>query len=118
MSRLTSLSVKDSQHQLYRDVTFCERFVEKIYPRTKMVEMDAGSIVLILRKPEARPPKTVLLPKELGYHKSGRRMSPKIRVVEKTCISPRKQMLVTLTTKRCGIICIQPSQNSSDRHGV
>lgn len=48
---------------------FCDRFFKGIYLRAKKVKMDDESIVPIVSKPRAKPPKAVSLPDELEYDK-------------------------------------------------
>ena len=89
---------------------YLDRFVEAIYPRRKTVELVNGQTVPIVRRPLARPPTQPPLPASQEYGKEGGRTTPKVRVATPVKLEPGTQTFVTVTTKRHGLMVLQPSE--------
>ena len=70
---------------------FCGRFVEAIRPRMKLVEMDEGTEVPIVRRPLRRTPNSPPLPPSQEYTFTGGRSSTKVKTVEKIKLPPSLQ---------------------------
>lgn len=87
---------------------YCDKFVEAIRPRAKLVEMDDGTTVPIVRRVMRRGPKFVALPPDLEYDRTGGRVSDKVRVATSVKIPAHSQTWVQVTTKKHGLVVLQP----------
>ena len=90
---------------------YCDRFVEAIRPRKKLIELDDGSTVPIVRRPLKRHPKLTPLPEGLDYDRTSGRVSPKVRAAETIIIPAKSQAWITVTTARHGLGVIQPNED-------
>ena len=88
---------------------FCDRFVEAILPRKKLVELDDGTTVPITRKPAKRHPESPPLPADQQYGHTRKIQSPKVRVASPVTLEPNSQTWVNVVTERCGTLILQPN---------
>ena len=98
---------------------YCDRFLEAIYPRKKTVELADFSGVPIVRRSSARTGKQRLVPEEdqKGEGK-GERISPRVKVARATTIELGTQRVVECTSKRAGLVVVQPYSPLYERHGL
>ena len=98
---------------------YCDRFVEAIYPRRKTVELADFSEVPIVRRFSPRKGKQRLVPggDEKGEEKE-ERISPRVRAARATTIEPGTQRVVECTSKRAGLVVVQPYSPLYERHGL
>ena len=87
---------------------FCDKHVEAIRPRRRLVELDDGTTVPIVRRPDKRPPGAIPLPEEQVYVPSDKRASPKVKVAEKVTLQPESQTWVKVRTESEGLVIVQP----------
>ena len=97
---------------------FCDRFVEAIRPRKKLVEMDDGTEVPIVRRPLRRTPKSPPLPPSQEYHFTGGRSSTKVKTAETFKLPPSSQTWVTVTSTHHGLILLQPQEFLYENHQI
>ena len=100
---------------------FCDRFVEAIFPRKRLIEMDDGTTVPITRRSLRHPYKQVrtdLKKDEAEKLPYGRRVSLKLRVAKNVVLPPETQTWVTVTTKRHGLAVIQPNDDLYHRESI
>ena len=71
---------------------FNDKFVEAIYPRRKMVELDDGTKVPIVRKPAIRRADAPPLSSEQEYDNNSGRISLKLKVSRPVIIQPGTQV--------------------------
>lgn len=95
---------------------FCDRFVEAILPRRKLVELDDGTTVPITRRVLKRPQTAPELPRTRNTIVLGGRVSPKVKVAVATEIPAEAQAWVTVTTERHGLVVLQPFGRLYDNH--
>ena len=77
---------------------FCDRYVEAIRPRKRVVELDDGSTVPIVRRPAKRPSNGPPLPSQQEYEPLKGKVSPKVKSAESMTIAPGTQRWVDVTT--------------------
>ena len=97
---------------------FNDTFVEAIYPRRKVVELDDGTKVPIVRKPAARKADAPPLPSEQEYHNALGRVSPKLKVSRPVIIQPRTQVWGHVTNGRTGLSVSEPNPQLYAKHRV
>ena len=97
---------------------YCDKFVEAIRPRQKLVELEDGSSVPITRRPMKRVGSVKSLPFHPEDSKSEGRLSPKVKAATTTVIPPESQRFVLVTSVRCGLLVVQPHTPLYDRHGL
>ena len=100
---------------------FCDRFVEAIFFRKRLIEMDDGRTVPITRRSLRHPYKQVrkdLKQDEAEKLPLGGRVSPKVRVAMNVVLSPETQTWVTVTTKRHGLAVIQLNDDLYHRESI
>ena len=85
---------------------FNDIFVEAIYPRRKMVELDDGAKVPIVTKPATRRDDAPPLPSEQGYDNDPGRVSPKLKVSRPVIIQPGTRVWVHVTSGRTGLFVL------------
>ena len=78
---------------------FCDKHVEAIKPRLKIVEMDTGSIVPIVLQP-TKSQLEALLPEDQQFQPRKPRTSPKIKVRRRTKLPPPSQTWVEVTSPK------------------
>ena len=89
---------------------FCDRFVEAIKPRKKLVELEDGTTVPIVRRPLARSSRAVPLPHSQEYVKSPGRITPKVKVAKAVVLPPESQTWVSVNAERRGLCVLQPHE--------
>ena len=100
---------------------FCDRFVEAIFLRKPLIEMDDGTTVPITRRSFRHPYKQVrtdLKEDEVEKLPLGGKVSPKLRVAKNVVLSPETQTWVTVMTKRHGLAVIQPNDDLYHRESI
>ncbi|CAN8076123.1 unnamed protein product [Agarophyton chilense] len=97
---------------------YCDKFVEAIRPRRKLVELDDRSMVPIVRKPMRRCSEAPRLPPSMEYGKSGGRVSPRIRVAKSAMLKAQTQTWVQVRTERHGFVVIQPNTRMYESCGL
>ena len=100
---------------------FCDRFVEALFPRKRLIEMDGGTTVPITRRSLRHPYKqarTDLKEDEAEKLSLGGRVSPKLRVARNVVLSPETWTWVTVTTKRHGLAVIQHNDDLNHRESI
>ena len=99
---------------------FCDRFVSAIRPSQKIVELDDGSSVPIVRRPlrnasrRSGPP----LPKDMRDPDTSGRVSPNIKAAETLTVPAQSQAWVKVSTKRHGNIVVQPLPKLFELHSL
>ena len=78
---------------------YCEKHVEAIKPRQRIVELDDGTTVPIIRKPPPRQEGSIPLPEQQEYVPSKRRSSTKIQTTRKTTLQPESHNWVEVVTQ-------------------
>ena len=89
---------------------FCDRFVEAIYPRKRVVELEDGSTIPIVRRPLRREPDAPKLPAVQEYVTPKGRVSPNIRVARAVTLQPGTQTWVEVTSEKSGLVVVQPHE--------
>ena len=87
---------------------YCDKHVESIRPRRRLVEMEDGSTVPIVRRPDKRKHNTVPLPEEQEYVPLKGRISNKIAVSKEIKLPPETQSWIEVTCEKHGIIQVEP----------
>jgi len=87
---------------------YCDKHIEAIRPRRRMVEMDDGCMVPIVRNP-SKANTDVPFPEEQQFVKHRDRISPKVKATKRTRLHPGMQTWVEVTTDREGTIMIEPN---------
>ena len=95
---------------------YCDQFVEAISSRRKKVYLAAFSEVPIVRRFSPRKAKKNLVPGEDEDGEKGERISPKVKVAKATIIEPGTQRVVECTSKKTGLVVVQPYSPLYDRH--
>ena len=95
---------------------YCDKHVEAIRPRQRVVELDDGTTVPILRKPPTRPHGAIPLPEQQEYIPSKRRASTKVQTTKKTVLQPESHNWVNVVTAQAGLVTIEPLQRLYERH--
>ena len=95
---------------------FCDTHVEAIRPRRRVVELDDGTTVPIVRRPQKRSAKAPPLPEEQQYVPPPGRASTKITAVTPTLLPPESQTWVSVKTDRHGLILVEPAEKLYDNH--
>ena len=85
---------------------FCDKHIEAIRPRKRLVEIDDGTTVPIVRRPSKRATGSIPLPDEQQYVPPDRRARNKVKVVERTVIAPESQNWVQVITDCEGLVTI------------
>ncbi|CAN8069066.1 unnamed protein product [Agarophyton chilense] len=96
---------------------YCDKFVEANRPRRRLVELDDGSMVPIVRKPMRRCSEAPPLPPSMKYRKSRGRVSPRIRVAKGAMLKAQTQTWVQVRTERHGLVVIQPNTRMYESRG-
>lgn len=86
---------------------FCDRYVDGVRPRLKIVCMDVGATVPNVRQP-SKSNTTLPIPDEQQFKKQNNRSSPKIEVTVCTRLHPGMETLVEVTTEQEEIVLIVP----------
>ena len=97
---------------------FCDRFVDAIFPRKRLIEMDEGTAFPITRRSLRHPYKqlrTYLKEDEAEKLPIG---GPKLRVAKNVVLSPETQTWVAVTIKRHGLAVIQPNDHLNYRVSI
>ena len=89
---------------------FCDRVVEAIYPRKRVVELDDGSTVPIVRRPSRRPDSMPKLPAAQEYITPEGRASPKVKCARAVVLQPGTQTWVEVTSDKSGLMVVQPHE--------
>ena len=97
---------------------YCDRFVEAIRPKKKLVELEDGSTIPIVRRPHRRTPRMAPLPPDMEYPDKNGRISPTVKMAESITIEPHNQAWVKVTTKRRGLVILQPSPKLYATHAL
>ena len=97
---------------------FNDKFVEAIYPRRKMAELDDGTKIPILRKPTTRRADAPPLPSEQEYDNDPGRVSPKLKVSRSVIIQPGMQVWVHVTSGRTDPSALEPNPQRYAKHRV
>ena len=87
---------------------FCDRYVEAIMPRQKMVELDDGSTVPIIRVPSTRARDAVPLPAPLRYPTAADPPAPKVHASRSYKLQPRSQTWIEVVSKHHGVGVVEP----------
>jgi len=95
---------------------FCDKHVEAIRPRLRLVEMDDGTTIPIIRRPEAARLNDAPIPEEQRWVPNKRRSSRGINVVETTVLQPGEQTWVKVASPAHGLILVEPVQKLYRNH--
>jgi len=95
---------------------YCDKHVEAIKRRQRIVELDDGTIVPIIRKPPARPQGAIPLPEQQLFIPKRRRRSTKIQTTGKTILKPESHDWVEVVTDKEGLVIIEPFHKLYERH--
>ena len=87
---------------------YCDKHVEAIRPRRRIVELDDGTTVPILKKPEGRAKHAVPLPAEQEYVTPKGRPTPKIYSTKTVILKPNTQTFINVKTPQAGLIQVEP----------
>ena len=87
---------------------FCDEHIEAIRPRKCIVELEDGTAVPIVRRPDKRPAGSIPLPDEQVYISACRRPPNKVRLEEEINLAPESQTCVKVKTQTQGLIKIEP----------
>ena len=87
---------------------FCDKHVEAIRPRKRLVELDDGSSVPILKRPEGRAKNAIPLPAEQEYVSPKGRSSDRVYSTQKVVLKPGQQNWITVKTPQSGLVSIEP----------
>ncbi len=87
---------------------FCDRYIESIRPRRRLIQLDDGSTVPIVRKPDKRADNSVPLPEDQEFTPRKGRISPKVTVHKNVTIQPQRQTWVEVVTDVPGLISVEP----------
>lgn len=74
--------------------------------------------MLIVRKPPKRDPDAVPLPLPQQYPKVSRRVSPKLRAVNRVFITASSQSLLYVRTERSELSVLEPSFQLHEKHSL
>ena len=97
---------------------YFDRFLEEIYPQKKTVELADFSEVPIIRRFSARKERENLVRGEDETEGAGERISPRVKVARAMTIEPGTQRVVECTSKRAGLVVVQPHSPLYERHGL
>ena len=86
---------------------FNDKFVEAIYTRRKLVELEDDTKIPIVRKLAARAANSPTLPAEQEYSPQAGRISPRLKVSRAVHILGGTQMWVHVTSGRTGLSVIE-----------
>ena len=95
---------------------FCDRHIEAIRPRKRIVELDDGTTVPIVRRPDKRKNDTVPLPDEQVYIPATKRVDNKIIVYEEKKLLPQTQTWVRVVTNKHGLIMVDTIAKLFNNH--
>ena len=97
---------------------FNDKFVEAIYPRRKLVELDDGTKVPIVCKPVARDANDPPLPSEQEYAPEAGRISSKLKVSRAEEILAGTQTRVYVTSGRTGLSVLEANPQLYAKHQI
>ena len=97
---------------------FCDRYVEAIMPRRKVVELDDGTTVPIVRAPMTRARDAVPLPESVRYPTLHDPPAPKVKAAKAYKLGPGTQTWVTVRSQYHGVGIIEPLPSLYERHSV
>ena len=97
---------------------FNDKFVEAVYPRRKVVELDDGTKVPIVRKPTARRADALPLPSEQEYDNEPGRVSQKRKVSRPVIMQSGTQVWVHVINGRTGLSILEPKPQLYAKHRV
>ena len=97
---------------------FCDRYVEAIMPRQKMVELDDGSTVPIIRVPSTRARDAVPLPAPLRYPTAADPPAPKVHASRSYKLQPRSQTWIEVVSKHHGVGVVEPLPLLYERQSI
>ena len=86
---------------------YCDRHIEAIKPRKRLVELDDGTTVPIVRRPDKRKNDSVPLPDEQVYAPAKGRINDKITTFEEKRLEPDTQTWVKVVTNTHGLIQVE-----------
>ena len=86
----------------------CDKYVEAIYPRKRVIELADGTTVPIVRRPTKRLADAPPLPAAQEYEASSGRISAKVKVAKAATLQPGTQTWVTVYTAHGGLMIVQP----------
>ena len=89
--------------------TFCNKYVEAIFPRRKEAELVDGTVIAIVRRPLKRLPTAEQTPEGGLDVRLDTRKSPRLRVAKATRVKAKSQNWVPVTSERKGLCVLQPS---------
>ena len=89
--------------QIILGCDFCDKHVEEIKPRQRLVEMDDGSTITILRT-SVRKANAVPLPPEQEFVRQKKRLSARLTVVQPVVFQPGTHILVKVRSKLQGLV--------------
>ena len=95
---------------------YCDKHIEAIRPRKRVVEMDDGTTVPIIRKPSGRSIDSVPLPEEQEWIPAKGRRGGKVHVTESVTLPPETQTWVKVRTEEHGLVMIDPNARMYDTH--
>ena len=97
---------------------FNDRFVQAIYPRRKLVELDDGTKVPIVRKPARRAADHPPLPSEQEFAPDAGRTSPKLKVSRAVNFPAGTQAWEYVTNARSGLSVVESNPQLYAKHRV
>ena len=97
---------------------FNDKFVEAIYPRRKVVELDDGTKIPIVRKPAARAASATPLPSEQEYAPDAGRISPTLKVSRVVEIPAGTQTWVYVTSGRARLSVLEANPQLYAKHRI
>ena len=85
---------------------FCDKHIEAIRPRKRLIELDDGTTVPILKRPESRAKHSVPLPAEQEYIPPKGRSSSRVYASPTTILKPQSQNWISVKSPQSGLVQI------------
>lgn len=82
----------------------CDKFVNEIYQRERIVELDYGTKIPTIRKRSKRGEELSPIPENIQDSQHEGRFSHKIRVARSIILQPKRQTTVIVSTNRFGLM--------------
>ena len=87
---------------------FCDKHIEAICPRKRLIELDDGTTVPILKRPEGRTKQSVPLPAEQKYIPPKGRSSSRVYASRTVILKPQSQNWISVKSPQSGLVQIEP----------
>lgn len=89
---------------------FCDKLVEAISPRSRLVELDDDMTVAMMLGPSAQPHDAPPLPADQEYVAITERVCPNASVVNRKALPAQSQTWVQVKTKRERLVLVKPTR--------